>query len=423
MKRVRVRVAHRAAAAVVAAVTDAMILRSAQQGIVSQRVLAAMVLLAVFVSCVQAAVLPEERADSLYHYYSGDNVTIDGPSLLVRKNIKETVSLFGNYYVDSISSASIDVVTTGASPYEEERTEYSVGTDYLHDDTIMSIAFTDSSENDYKAQSLNLNISQDMFGGLTTVSLGFGRGSDDIFRNGPDGQPDGVFHEEAERRNYRLGLTQVLTRNMLLGLYYEAITDEGFLNNPYRQTRYLDPNSATGFSWQPEVYPETRSSNSLTVRARYHLPYRAAVHGGYRFFADTWGINAHNVDFGYTHPLREAWLVDVGYRYYSQGAADFYQDLFPYAESQNFVARDKELSTFASHSLRFGLSYDLVEGGWRFVERAKVNLSYDYVFFDYEDFSDLRATDANGAPVYSPGTEPAFNFGADVIQVYFSIWF
>ena len=71
--------------------------------------------------------LPEERADTMYHYYSGDNVTIDGPSLLLRKNIKETVSVFGNYYVDSISSASIDVVTTGASPYEEERQEYTRG--------------------------------------------------------------------------------------------------------------------------------------------------------------------------------------------------------------------------------------------------------------------------------------------------------
>lgn len=375
------------------------------------------------VGAAQAAVLPEDRADTLYHYYSGDNVTIDGPSILLRKNIKETVSLFGNYYVDSISSASIDVVTTGASPYEEERNEYSIGADYLHDATVMSIAYTDSQENDYKAQSLNIGVSQDMFGGLTTVTMSYGRGSDDVFRNGPDGQPDGVFQDEADRRNYRVGLTQVITRNMLLGLYYEAVTDEGFLNNPYRQVRYLDPNAARGYSFQAEVYPRTRSSNAISFQTRYHLPYRGAIHGGYRFFTDTWGIDAHNFNIGYTHPLKQAWILDVGYRFYTQGAAEFYQDLFPYTDAQNFLARDKEMSTFSSHSFRVGVSYDLLEDGWRFVEKAKLNLAYDYVFFDYQDFRDLRGTDENGAPLYPPGQEPFFSFGASVFQMFFSVWF
>ncbi|MFQ5635907.1 MAG: DUF3570 domain-containing protein, partial [Gammaproteobacteria bacterium] len=329
----------------------------------------------------------------------------------------------GNYYVDSISSASVDVVTSGASPYSEERTEYSIGADYLHEDTIMSVAFTDSSENDYKAQSLNIGVSQDLLGGLTTVTMSYGRGSDDIFRNGPDGRPDGIFRGDADRRNYRLGLTQVITRNLLLGAYYEAITDEGFLNNPYRQTRYEDPNSATGYSWQAEVYPGTRSSNSISLKARYHLPYRAALHGGYRFFTDTWGIDAHNVDIGYTHTLLRAWIVDLGYRFYTQGAADFYGDLFPYADSQNFLARDKELSQFTSHAMRFGVSYNLVKDGWRFLEKARLNLSYDYVLFDYDNFRDLRATDPSGAPLFPAGQEPSFSFGANVIQLYFSIWF
>ncbi len=382
-----------------------------------------LVALAVLAGAARAGVLPEDRTDALYHYYNGDNVEIDGPSLLVRKNIKETVSFFGNYYVDSISSASIDVVTTGASPYEEERKEYSVGMDYLHDDTIMSIAFTDSNENDYKAQSLNIGISQDILGGMTTVTMSYGRGSDDIFRNGPDGQPDGIFHEEADRRNYRLSVTQVITRNWLVGLYYEAITDEGWLNNPYRQTRFLDPNSATGYSFQPEVYPGTRSSNAIAFNMRYHLPYRAAVHGGYRFFTDDWGIDAHNFDIGYTHPLQDAWILDVSYRFYTQGKADFFSDLFPYQDSQNFLARDKELSTFVSHSLRFGASYNLLKGGWKFLEKASVNVYYDHMIFDYDDFHDLRFTDENGAPLYAPGQEPLFDFSADVMQLYFSIWF
>jgi len=366
-----------------------------------------------------AAVLPEDRADALYHYYDGDGVTIDGPSILVRKSIKDTVSVYGNYYVDSITSASIDVVTTGASPYVEVRNEYSVGMDFLNDDTIMSLSFSNSSENDYEAQSINIGIAQEVFGGMTTVTMGYGRGSDEVFRNGPDGQPDGVFSDEVERRNYRLGISQVVTRNMLIGIYYEAIVDEGFLNNPYRQVRFEDPNAAIGYSFEAEVYPRTRASNAIALRTRYHLPYRAAVYGGFRFFNDTWGIDAQNFDIGYTHPIRKAWVLDLSYRFYTQTGADFYSDLFPFQSAQNFLARDKELSTFTSNTIRLGVSYDLIVDGWRFLEKATLNITYDRIFFDYQDFRDLRSVDGSGIA----GNEPFYNFTADVLQMYFSIWF
>jgi len=367
--------------------------------------------------------LPDDRADVLYHYYDGGGVQIDGPSILVRKKVKQDFSLYGNYYVDSVSSASIDVITSGASPYSEERTEITAGIDFLHDDTLMSLSFTDSDENDYQAESLNLGISQEVFGGMTTVTMGYGRGSDVVRRNLADGTTDPTFMDEVDRRNYRLGISQVITRNMLLGLAYEGIADEGFLNNPYRSVRYLDPGSPSGFGFEPEVYPRTRSSNAIAISSRYFLPYRAAIYGGYRFFSDTWGIDAHNFDVGYTHPWKQSWMFDVGYRYYTQGSANFYSDLFPYEGSQNFLARDKELSTFNSHTIRLGVSYDFLEQGWQFMDKGTVNFYYDHILFDYDDFRDISQVDANGNPSYPPGQEPFYSFSSDVVQLFFSFWF
>ena len=40
----------------------------------------------------QSAVLPEDRADIMYHRYSGGGITVQGPSVLVRKNFGESVS-------------------------------------------------------------------------------------------------------------------------------------------------------------------------------------------------------------------------------------------------------------------------------------------------------------------------------------------
>lgn len=358
-----------------------------------------------------AGVLPEDRADVLFHSYDGGGVTIEGPSLLVRKQFAGKFSASANYYVDKVSSASIDVVTT-ASPYEEERTQYSLGLDYLHDRWIMSMGLTKSEENDYTAETFSFGISQDLFGDLTTISLGYSLGDDTVSRRG-----DPLFADVVERQQYRVGLSQILTKKLLLGLSLEWITDEGFLNNPYRSVRYVDPTVQQGYSYEPENYPRTRTSEAGSLRLRYYLPYRAAIHGEYRSYDDTWDIKADTYELGYTHPLDNGWIIEAKLRFYSQSNADFYSDLFPYVQAQNFLARDKELSTFDSQTLRLGMTYDILRSGWRFVDRGSVSVFYDRIAFDYDDFRDLTGAGA------VPGQEPLYSFEANVFQFFVSFWF
>jgi hypothetical protein len=359
---------------------------------------------------VQATVLPEDRADLMYHRYDGGGVEVDGPSILVRKSFSGNFSLIANYYVDSISSASVDVVSS-ASPYTEERTETSLAMDYLHNKTLMSLAVTRSDESDYQAETGSFSISHDMLGDLTTVSLGYAVGNDDIGRNG-----DSEFGEALKRQNYRVGVSQILTKDSILDIDWETITDEGYLNNPYRSYRYLDPLSADGYSFLPESYPNTRTSNALALRLKYYLPYRAALSGEYRYFNDTWGISANNVEFAYTHPLQGDWVVDIRYRYYTQSAADFYSDLFSRENEQNYLARDKELSTFQSHSIGFTLNYGIHSEKWPYIDNGSFNLSFDLIRFDYDDFRDI--TQGGVA-----GEEPFYSFTANVIKAYLSVWY
>src|SRR4029453_2471747 len=105
--------------------------------------------------------------------YCGAGLEVTGPSVLVRKGFKDKVSLWGNYYVDQISSASIDVVST-ASPYSERRTEMSGGVDYLHGKTTMGLSYLNSEESDYTSNNASFGMSQDFFGDLTTLSMSYG---------------------------------------------------------------------------------------------------------------------------------------------------------------------------------------------------------------------------------------------------------
>ncbi len=362
------------------------------------------------VKMVNAAVLDADRGDVLYHSYQGGGMSIDGPAVLVRKRASSKVAVSGFYYMDNISSASVDVEST-ASAYSETRQEGQLGFEYLADDALITLNLRQSDEDDYLAQSFSLDLSHDGFGDLTTFNLGLTYGSDDVMRNG-----DPEFKKEAEHYKIRAGIEQILTRNLVTSLRLEAISDQGFLNNPYRTVRYLDSNVGSGVSYQAEVYPETRNSFAAKVSARYFLPYRAAVLAHYRYFSDSWDIQAHDIELGYRHPIGSNIELEAKLRFYQQGQASFYADLFPYQDAQNYLARDKELSDFSDITFGLGATYTLPAylsiNDWQ----SDVSVQWDHVAFDYDNFRDPRAN----AIV---GQEPTYSFSANVIRIFVSIFY
>lgn len=371
------------------------------------------------VSCPgYSAVLPEERVDVLYHNYTGGGITVDGPSVLVRKNFADKVSISANYYVDNISSASIDAVTQ-ASEYTENRVQKSIGADYLNDKSTISYNFTSSIESDFDASTHSFGITQEMFGSMTTLSLSYSLGDNIVTRTGDD-----AFLETSGFRDYRTSLSQVLTKNLIMNITYDIITDEGFLNNPYRSIRYEDPSNNDGYSFLLEKYPETRTTNAASIGLRYFLPFRAAVFGSYRYFTDSWGIKADTFEIGYVHPIGDNWTLETNFRYYTQTQATFYKDLFPQINNPidgpaNIYGRDKEISTFTDYNLGIGISYEFEsESLWLF-ERGSANFFYTYMSFDYANFTDLRVNVGKD----NVGNEPLYSFTAGVTRLYLSLWF
>ena len=104
----------------------------------------------------------------------------------MRKSIFDKVSLAGTYYMDAVSNASIDVVTT-ASKYHEVRNEFGLSADYVYRDARSRSARLTSHEPDYTANTGSLDVTQEVFGGMTTIALGFTRGGDKVLKhNSPE---------------------------------------------------------------------------------------------------------------------------------------------------------------------------------------------------------------------------------------------
>ncbi|MFL0800863.1 MAG: DUF3570 domain-containing protein [Agarilytica sp.] len=390
---------------------------------------------------VQSAVLPEDRTDLLFHSYEGDNSTFNGPSLLVRKQYKETVSAWANYYIDLNSAASVDVVTQG-SKFEEQRDETSLGLDYLHNKTVLSVSATNSSENDYEADSFSLGVSQDFFGDMSTLTMSYSNGKDDIYRNirgNNDSDPNTnqsdivgrTYVDSATHKRFGIGWTQIFTKNWIVAFNAEATVDQGFLHNPYRQVRYISSSGGgqIGTTNEPENYPTTRNGQAYAIKSMYYLPWKAALKLEYRTFSDSWQIEAFNYETKYIHPFKEDWIFEFRYRYYEQTQASFYAEIFPFENitGEEFRASDKEMSNFNNTAIGFGLTWEFDKRWIGALDKVTVNLFSDFVSYEYGNYldkrqSDIRFTPAGGTPL-NPGEESAFAFDAQITRFFISIWY
>ena len=338
----------------------------------------------------KAVDLPENKAEALLHVYDGGGVTATGPAVLVRKNIADKVSLSATLYVDIVSNASIDVVTT-ASPFRETRNALDLGLDYVVRDTAIKFGLSSSREPDYNVSAFSLDASQEVFGGMTTVSLGFTRASDKVRKhNAPE------FADAARHWHYRLGATQIISPTWLASLNFEAISDSGYLGSPYRVARVFG-------AAVPERNPRTRTSRALKLRASGHLGAGQAVHAEARYFWDTWNVRATTAEAGYSRAFGPAWLADGFLRLHHQSRALFYSDNAS-AETL-YLSRNRQLSSFNTAGVGGKLSHS-----WRKVPgqyEVKLNGAYEFVHFKYRDFTDIR-------------TGQLYSFNAHVLQLFVS---
>jgi len=369
-----------------------------------------------------ADVLPDNRADVFYSKYSGGGMDITGYSATARAKITENFALEANYFVDKVSGASVDVLSQ-ASVIKDERKQKSGTLEYLHDKTTYTLSYMTSVERDYVSDTASFSLSQSMFGDLTTLTLGFANTHDRVGDNGGTAdKPNITWVGHALSRAYSGGLSQIITKNFIAGVNLQVITDAGYLANPYREIRYSVSSDVSPklYALASQVYPDTHTSTAVQVQAKYYLPYRAAVTGLYRYYTDTWGVVGNTYELDYTHPIQNKWIFEGRVRYYKQSAASFYSDLFPFAGSQNFTARDQNLAALDNTTIGAKVTYAFLPDGWRMFKRGTVTADVSRIRFNYLNFRNIKDF---GLPQYQPSEEPLYQFSAMVYQVYLSMYF
>lgn len=342
---------------------------------------------------IPAQAEPAARAklsSALYLRSDTNATTVWSPRTALDARVSDEVSLQAVYAVDAWTSASVDIVTAATAPVHEVRHELNGSAAYAAGDFSLSGSYRYSTENDYWSHGGVLQAALDLAQRNTTLALSLFGSRDRVGHALDQG-----FHERQATLGGRLSWTQVLDKSMWAQLGWETLVIAGYQASPYRYVAIGGSGTckSRAETCRPEDVPDQRIRNALLAQLRRALSPRTSLGISYRFYFDSWQVHSHTVAPSFSWLVVDDGNLTLGYRYYTQGEADFYRPRYVReTQSVGYVTRDKELSALYSHrlSLEYTHGFSLSAGQWRMNAGARVSGTR----FRYLAFVGLSRVDA-----------------------------
>ncbi len=309
-------------------------------------------------------------------YFKERSTLVEQPMLDLALESSPRARFDAHVLVDGITSASS---ATGASREFTER-RYEVGLGYTRDLGRARVGGRAhySIERDYTSAVASVHGEVDLAqkNALVRVALGGGR---ETITNGVAVDDGGLgtprLSENLTRWVASASFTQILTPELVGGLTYDLMFNEGYQANIYRVV-------FGGMSPAPERVPNERLRHAVFVNLRGFLcPTRTTAFVGYRLYVDDWGLIAHTPEVRIIQDLTDGLELRLRYRAYVQSKADFHQDVYSQDQISNdpFVTDDEKLSAMRTHTIggRLGIELRLFGVGGRWGD-ARLEAQFDY---------------------------------------------
>ena len=232
--------------------------------------------------------------------------------------------------------------------------------------STIDVGFHLSDEYDYTSLGLNARLARDFNRRNTTLSAGLAFASDEINPEGgvpipltsvpsfQKGNYANKFAGSKDSADLLLGISQILSRRMIIQVNYSFSYAEGYLNDPYKVLSAISPLVGRpilrhdGDELVPaliyEGRPNSRQKQSLFGRLKYRFD-RGTLGFSYRYMKDDWKIDSSTVDLRYRWDLPSSSYIEPHVRFYTQTAAGFYT---------TSLIDGKPLPKFASADYRLG---------------------------------------------------------------------
>jgi len=274
-------------------------------------------------------------------------------------------SVSGQYLVDVISAASVDVVSTASQNWREVRQEGVVEASYKPHTFGVQASGRVSDEPDYLSWSAAGAVTQDLLDKNVTWLLGYAHEHDIAGRTGT---PFSVFANVLDRNAMDASLTVVLSPTTIASFIGDAIFENGDQSKPYRYIPLFSPGTdvprgapvdvvnSLRTSVRPlEQLPLSRQRYALTGRLAHRYD-RATLRLDERLYVDTWLMKATTTDARYLFDLSRRVELGPHARLHAQTSVNFWQRAYvfgPGSQVPALRAGDRELGPLVS-----------VTGGW-----------------------------------------------------------
>jgi opacity protein-like surface antigen len=212
---------------------------------------------------------------------------------------------------------------------------------------LLSFGASASNEYDYFHAGINARLARDFNRRNTTVSAGFALSRDTFDPVGGAPLPLTTMRDVGDLGNRLgdqdkdvldlvVGVSQVVSRDLVVQLNYSYSDNSGYLNDPYKFLSVVDGVTGDTLTRSPpagvdgpshvfrfEGRPEERTKHSLYGAAKYNIRGKV-LDASYRYMTDDWDIDSHTFVLRYRWPLGNAY-IEPHVRYYTQSEADFYR--------------------------------------------------------------------------------------------------
>ncbi len=208
-------------------------------------------------------------------------------------------------------------VLTGAS-VRDNRKAGDIGASATFGDNQLTLRQGWSSENDYKSTWTSLEGRREFNRKNTTLAVGFAFSDDGVSsHDAPDDFRTRI------KRDFFVGMTQVVDERSLVQLSLEYSYSNGFLSDPYKLV------FVQSGGLRPDARPSQRWQTAASVKYVTYIPaIDSALHMVGSLSTDNWGVRSGSLELQWKKELPAEWLVNAGARYYTQSSADFYAPLY-----------------------------------------------------------------------------------------------
>jgi hypothetical protein len=279
--------------------------------------------------------------------------------------------------ISSASSADTRIYPSLSWTVENEKKGRSFGaglsssSEYDYQSFGANLSFTQKTKNRSGEFSARVQAYMDNLKYILPVELRPGGGG----VNTGNGDDDDDEHYPSKSRNSfstSLSWSQIMNQRLQLMFLLDLVYQKGYLGLPFHRV-YFNDNTL-----HKENLPDSRLKIPVGFRANYFAGDKFIIRTFYRFYHDDWGINSHTFDVETPVKLGPFLSVTPFYRFYNQGAADYFAPYQKHSVADNYYTSNYDLSKFNSNFFGAGIRVAPPKGVFGLSRLNMVELRYGH---------------------------------------------